>query len=235
MRDVGSTELSIDETPMDSLFLFSDWLGTPAWLWLLFIAAIVTLLAIDLGVFNREERAIGIRKSIVLSTFYIVLGLAFGIVVWLYLGPDSGMEYLTGFAIEKALALDNVFVIAIIFTYFAVPASLQHRVLFWGVVGAIALRAILIGLGATIVAQFAWVLYIFAIFLIVTGIKMLVIQGKSFDVGKNPFLAFLRKHANVTDEYRGNSFFVRKETAAGATIWFMTPLSLHCCSLRSPI
>ncbi|MGQ3030672.1 MAG: TerC family protein, partial [Ferrovibrionaceae bacterium] len=159
-------------------FVFADWLGKPAWMWLAFLALVVALLAFDLGVLHRKQREIGVRESLVLSTIYIGLGLAFGAWVWWHLGAESGIAYVTGFAVEKALAMDNVFVIAMIFTYFAVPRVHQHRVLFWGILGAIVLRAIMIGLGAALVAQLSWVLYIFAVFLIVTGIKMLFAGDK---------------------------------------------------------
>ncbi len=137
------------------------------------------------------------------------------------------MEYLTGFAIEKALAMDNVFVIAMIFAFFAVPRQYQHRVLFWGILGVIVLRAIMIGLGATIVSQFSWVLYVFAVFLILTGVKMLVFKDAEYDVGKNPVLAFMRRRFNVTDEHHGEKFWVKKpDPATGKPVWFMTPLFL---------
>jgi tellurite resistance protein TerC len=137
------------------------------------------------------------------------------------------MEYLTGFAVEKALAMDNVFVIAMIFSFFAVPLKYQHRVLFWGILGVIVLRAIMIGFGAAIVSEFSWVLYVFAVFLIGTGIKMIVFADKEYDVAKNPLLAFMRRRFNVTDEHHGEKFFVRQEDPkSGKLAWFMTPLFL---------
>jgi tellurite resistance protein TerC len=212
---------------MEFGFLFSDWLGKPAWMWLAFMAIVVTLLVLDLGVLHREQREIEVRESLVLSAGYIGLGLAFGAWVWWYLGAQSGMEYLTGFAIEKALAMDNVFVIAMIFAFFAVPRQYQHRVLFWGILGVIVLRAIMIGLGATIVSQFSWVLYVFAVFLILTGVKMLVFADREYDVARNPVLAFMRRRFNVTDEHHGERFWVRKpDPATGRMVWFMTPLFL---------
>ncbi|MCU0293809.1 MAG: TerC/Alx family metal homeostasis membrane protein, partial [Thermoanaerobaculaceae bacterium] len=128
---------------------------------------------------------------------------------------------------EKALAMDNVFVIAMIFAFFAVPRKYQHRVLFWGILGVIVLRAIMIGVGATIVSQFSWVLYIFAVFLILTGVKMLVFANKEYDVAKNPVLGFMRKRFNVTDTHHGENFFVQlPDPATGKLAWFMTPLFL---------
>src|SRR5690606_15283359 len=121
---------------------------------------VVALLAFDLGVLHRDDHEIGVRESLLLSALYVVMGLLFGAWVWTHLGPQAGMEYLTGFVVEKSLAMDNVFVIALIFAYFAIPRIYQHRVLFWGILGVIVLRAIMIGLGAALVAEFAWVLYL---------------------------------------------------------------------------
>jgi tellurite resistance protein TerC len=208
-------------------FLFYDWLGKPAWMWLAFMGIVLALLVLDLGVLHRDQREIEVRDSLILSAGYIGLALAFGAWVWWYLGSQSGMEYLTGFAIEKALAMDNVFVIAMIFAFFAVPRQYQHRVLFWGILGVIVLRAIMIGLGATIVSQFSWVLYVFAVFLILTGVKMLVFKDADYDVGKNPVLAFMRRRFNVTDEHHGEKFWVKNpDPATGKLVWFMTPLFL---------
>jgi tellurite resistance protein TerC len=135
------------------------------------------------------------------------------------------MNYLTGFVVEKTLALDNVFVIALIFSYFAVPRKYQHRVLFWGILGVIALRAVMIGLGAVLVSEFAWILYFFAAFLIVTGLKMLWIGDKEPQIGNNPLIRLLRRRFNVTDEHHGQDFFVRKpHPRTGRLVWFMTPL-----------
>ena len=208
-------------------FLFFDWLGKPLWMWLGFIGVVIALLVLDLGVLHRRQREIGARESILMSAFYILLGLGFGGWVWWYMGPTAGMNYVTGFVIEKSLAMDNVFVIAMIFTYFAVPREYQHRVLFWGILGVIVLRAIMIGLGATIVSQFGWVLYIFAAFLIVTGVKMWVFADKEYDVGSSPVLRWVRRRFNVTDRFHGSSFWVRVPAGeSGKTSLFMTPLFL---------
>jgi tellurite resistance protein TerC len=208
-------------------FLYLDWLGKPLWMWLGFIGVVLALLVLDLGVLHRNQREIGARESILMSAFYILLGLGFGGWVWWYMGPTAGMNYVTGFVIEKSLAMDNVFVIAMIFTYFAVPREYQHRVLFWGILGVIVLRAIMIALGATIVSQFGWVLYIFAAFLIVTGIKMWVFADKEYDVGSSPVLRWVRKRFNVTDRFHGNRFWVRLPARdGGSTALFMTPLFL---------
>jgi tellurite resistance protein TerC len=213
-----------------STILLATWLTKPVWMWLLFISIVAVLLVLDLGVLHRGHREIETRESLLLSAFYITLGVAFGAWVWWALGSEAGMNYLTGFAVEKALAMDNVFVIAMIFSFFAVPRKYQHRVLFWGILGVIVLRAIMIGVGAAVVQQFSWVLYVFALFLVATGIKMLVVKEGETDISKNPMLAFMRRRFNVTTEHHGERFFVKlpdpRNAATGGGVWFMTPLFL---------
>jgi tellurite resistance protein TerC len=208
-------------------FLFDLWLGKPLWMWLAFVAIVVALLALDLGVLHRKQREIGVRESLLLSAVYIALGLGFGAWVWWYMGEAAGLAYVTGFVIEKSLAMDNVFVIAMIFTYFAVPRIYQHRVLFWGILGVIVLRAIMIGLGAALVEQFSWVLYVFAAFLIFTGIKMWIMADKEYDVGSSAILRFLHKRFRITPGLHGQSFWVQKiDDRTGKPAWFITPLFL---------
>ncbi len=214
-------------TELLDTMLMSQVLGKPAWMWLAFLGVVVLLLALDLGVMHRKHRAIGVRESLILSSGYIALGVAFGGWVWWMLGRQAGLEYMTGFAIEKALAMDNVFVIAMIFSYFAVPSQYQHRVLFWGILGVIVLRAIMIGVGATMVAQFSWVLYVFALFLIATGVKMLLMSEREVDVGSNPLLKLIRRRFNVADRHHGERFFVRlPHPETGKAVTYMTPLFL---------
>ncbi len=208
-------------------FLLADFLGKPAWMWLGFISIVIALLAFDLGVLHRKSKEIEVTESLMLSAVYIGLGVAFGAWVWWYLGPQSGMEYMTGFAIEKTLAMDNVFVIAMIFTYFAIPRIYQHRVLFWGILGVIVLRAIMIGIGAPIVENFSWVLYIFAVFLVLTGIKMMWVGEKETDISANPALLWIKRRFNVTEELHDEKFFVKKpDPQTGKPVSFMTPLFL---------
>ncbi len=209
---------------MISSILLAEWLTKPIWMWLVFIAGVGALLAFDLGVFHRTVREIGARESLTLSAVYVGLGIAFGGWVWWWLGASSGLAYLTGFAVEKALALDNVFVIATIFAFLGIPSAYQHRILFWGILGVIILRAVMIGLGAAIVAEAAWMLSVFAVVLVATGVKMLVLADRVYDVGGSPILRFLRRRFAVTDEHHGERFFVRKpHPATGAATWFMTP------------
>ncbi|MCA6215868.1 TerC family protein [Ideonella sp. B7] len=204
-----------------------DFMGKPAWIWLLFIAIVIALLAFDLGVLHQDDREIGVRESLLLSAGYISVALLFGAWVWWYLGAQSGMDYYTGFLIEKSLSMDNVFVIALIFTFFAIPRRYQHRVLFWGILGVIVLRALMIGLGATLVSQFGWVLYLFGAFLVITGVKMWFLADHTPDIANNPVLKFLKRHMRVTDGLRGNAFWVRERDAAtGRVERFATPLLL---------
>ncbi len=203
------------------------WLGTPVWMWLTFLAVVIVLLVLDLGVLHRSQREIGVRESLLLSAFYIAMGLAFAGWVWWQMGKDSSVAYITGFVIEKSLAMDNVFVIAMIFTYFAVPRLYQHRVLFWGILGVIVLRAIMIAMGATLVEKFAWTLYVFAAFLIFTGVKMWLTADKSYDVGASPALQWIKRRFRVTEQLHGEKFWVRKtDSATGQSAWYMTPLFL---------
>jgi len=208
-------------------FLFSLFLGQPLWLWFAFVGIVIALLALDLGVLNKTDHEIGVAESLKLSALYIGLGVAFGGFVWYQIGQQAAAEYMTAFVVEKTLALDNVFVIALIFTYFAVPRIYQHRVLFWGILGVIVLRGIMIGLGATLVSQYSWVLYIFAVFLIATGVKMLLIKDKEMDLESNPILRFMKRRFNVTDKLHGNAFFVKQpHPKTGKMVQFMTPLFL---------
>jgi tellurite resistance protein TerC len=210
--------------------LHTPLLGKAAWLWLAFIAIVVGLLAFDLGLLHRDDRAIGVGESLALSAGYIAVALLFGAWVSWYLGPQSGLEYYTGFLIEKSLSMDNVFVIALIFSYFAIPQQYQYRVLFWGILGVIVLRALMIGLGATLVSEFAWLLYVFGVFLVLTGIKMWVMADHQPDIARNPLLRFLRRHLNVTDRIEGNAFFVRRtDPATGRVLRHATPLFLELC------
>jgi len=207
--------------------LSTDLLGKALWIWLLFVGIVTALLAFDLGVLHKDDHEIGVRESLLLSSGYITVALSFGAWVWWYLGAPSGIAYLTGFMIEKSLSMDNVFVIALIFGFFAIPRQYQHRVLFWGILGVIVLRAIMIGLGATLVNHFSWVLYLFGAFLVVTGVKMWILADHVPDIANNPLLKFLRKHLRVTDTLHGNAFWVRQtDPQTGRVLRWATPLFL---------
>ena len=199
-------------------------LGQPLWMWLAFAGLVIALLALDLGVLHRDQHEIGVRESLFLSAGYLSLGLAFGGWVWHQLGRESGIEYITGFLIEKSLALDNIFVIATIFAAFAVPRAYQHRVLFWGVLGVIVLRGVMIGFGAALVARFEWVLFIFAAFLVVMGARMFFADKAPEDPHDNPVYRWLVRHIRVTPELHGSRFFVKQPGRTGKLVWFATPL-----------
>jgi tellurite resistance protein TerC len=207
--------------------LSADVFGKPAWLWLLFAGVVALLLAFDLGVLHKDDRDIGVRESLMLSSGYIAVALAFGSWVWWYLGAPSGIAYFTGFMIEKSLSMDNVFVIALIFAFFAIPRQYQHRVLFWGILGVIVLRGLMIGIGATLVSQFTWVLYVFGAFLVFTGIKMWILADHVPDIASNPVLRFLRRRIRVTETLAGNAFWVQQaDPATGKVAPWATPLLL---------
>ncbi|MBL8833623.1 MAG: TerC/Alx family metal homeostasis membrane protein, partial [Rhodospirillales bacterium] len=209
-------------------FLFAnEFLGKPAWMWAGFVAIVVTLLALDLGVLNRGQKEIGVAQSLKLSAFYLSLAMLFGGWVWWFMGPVPGMEYFTGFFVEWSLSLDNVFAISMIFTYFAVPRKYQHRVLFWGVIGVVVMRGIMIALGAALVAEFQWILYFFGAFLFFTGVKMLVMADKEGDLGENPVLKFLQARMRVTATLHEERFFVtRPDPVSGRMVRWATPLFL---------
>ena len=207
----------------------------PMWMWAIFIAIVIILLILDLGIFHRKDKEIGVRESLYMSLFYITIGLSFGAFVWIELGAVSGKEYLTGYLVEKTLAMDNIFVMSLIFSYLAIPAKYQHRVLFWGILGVIILRGITIGLGAAVVREFEWVLYIFAAFLVFTGVKMLFsVDEEPEDIGKNKLLIWLRKHLPFTDKLHGNKFSVLLPHAESAnkTVRYYTPLFLALCLIE---
>ena len=210
-----------------SQLLSVDLLGKALWIWLLFAGIVTTLLAFDLGVLHKDDHEIGVRESLLLSAGYITVALCFGAWVWWYLGAPSGVAYLTGFMIEKSLSMDNVFVIALIFSFFAIPRQYQHRVLFWGIVGVIVLRAMMIGLGAALVSQFGWVLHLFGAFLVFTGIKMWILADHVPDIANNPLLKLLRRHMRVTEALHGNAFWVRlADPSTGKAVRWATPLFL---------
>jgi tellurite resistance protein TerC len=215
---------------MDALLaaISADFLGKPTWIWLSFISIVITLLTFDLGVLHRRNREIGVAESLWLSAGYIAMGCLFGAWVWWYLGPEPGIQYFTGFFVEKSLAMDNVFVISLIFTYFAIPRIYQHRVLVWGILGVIVLRGIMIGLGAALINEFDWVLFIFGGFLLITGVKMLVVADSNPDIAANPILKFLRRRLNITDDLHGEKFFVKAPDpkGSGKLVRFATPLFL---------
>ncbi|MDQ0457720.1 tellurite resistance protein TerC [Rhizobium paknamense] len=205
-------------------FLF---LEKPLWMWLVFMGLVVALLAFDLGVLHKDDHEIGVAESLKLSVMYLSLGFLFAGFIYWQMDSEATAQYLTAFVVEKTLAMDNIFLIAMIFAFFSIPREYQHRVLFWGILGVIILRGIMIGLGATIVEQYNWVLYIFAVFLILTGIKMLFMADKEQKIEENGLIRFLKRHLNVTNELHGNRFVIRKQDpSTGKLRRYATPLLL---------
>jgi tellurite resistance protein TerC len=171
----------------------------PLWVWVLFASIILLLLVIDLGFFNKKEEVISFKKSLYLSIGYIFIALIFGAWVYQYLGAQAGLDYFTAYAVEKSLSMDNVFVISLIFSHFAIPVSKQHRLLFLGVLGALVLRAIMIGLGVAIVSKFSFILFVFGVFLIITGIKIIFSKEDKKNFGENKLVIFLKSKFNLSN------------------------------------
>lgn len=200
-------------------------LGTPLYFWILFLAVVLALLVFDLGIVHRKVKTIKARESFLLYGFYMAIALAFGVFVWFSRGSQSGLEFFTGYLIEQSLAMDNIFVIALIFGFLKIPAQYQHRVLFWGIIGVLVFRAILIGVGAALVANFSWILLLFGAFLVFTGIRMFVKQDDGPDIANNPLLRYMRRHFRITDSIEGQQFLVRKpDPKTGELVRWMTPL-----------
>ena len=226
--------------------LLASWLGMPVWVWLAFVAVVVVILAVDLGLFHREAHEVSLKESAVLAGACMTLGVSFSAVVWwlYYNGYAASLDpeiaaaatpaarawtawelYLTGWIVEQTLAFDNVFVISMIFTYFAVPRQYQHRVLFYGILGVIVLRAIMIGAGAALIQRFDWILYLFSAFLLITGVKMLWMADAKPDLEANPVLKWMRSHMRITKELHGQSFYVlQPDPATGRIVRHWTPL-----------
>jgi tellurite resistance protein TerC len=207
--------------------LAADFLGTPLYFWGIFIAIVIGLLVLDLGVLHKEDKEISAKESFIMYGGYVAIAMAFGAWVWYSRGAQSGLEFYTGYVIEQSLAMDNIFVIATIFGYFAVPREYQHRVLFWGIIGAIVMRAVMIGFGAALVTQFNWILYLFGAFLVFTGIKMFTATDETTDFDNNRVLVWLRKHFNITKQLHGHDFTVKlPDPKTGKIVTWLTPLAV---------
>jgi len=191
------------------------------WFWLVFAAVVFGLLALDLGVFHRHAQVVTVKDATIWTAVRVIIALLFGAGIYYWLGPTRGLEYFTGYLIEQALSLDNIFVFVLIFSYFRVPAEYQHRVLFWGVIGALVMRGVMIALGAALIARFHWVIYVFGAFLVVTGAKMAIQKEEGIEPDKNPVLRWARRIMPVTPDYEGEHFFVVKDG-----VRMLTPLFL---------
>jgi tellurite resistance protein TerC len=205
--------------------LYADFLGTPAYFWLIFISIVIALLVFDLGVLHKKDKEIEAKESFILYGAYMAIAFAFGAWIWVSRGAQSGMEFFTGYLIEQSLSMDNIFVIATIFGALAIPRKYQHRVLFWGILGVIVFRAILIGVGAALVLSFSWILYLFGAFLIFTGIRMFMKNEHAPDMESNALLKWMRRHFRITKQLHGQNFLVRlTDEKTGKKLLWMTPL-----------
>jgi tellurite resistance protein TerC len=188
-------------------------------LWIGFNLFVLAMLALDLGVFHRKAHVVSFKEAAIWSAVWIGLALAFNVGVLVWRGQEVALQFLTGYLIEKSLSVDNIFVFVLIFSTFLVPPQYQHRVLFWGILGALVMRGILIALGATLIYNFHWIIYIFGAFLVFTGLKMLRHQEMQVDPDKNPLVRLLRRVLPVTPGYEGQKFLVRRDGR-----WWATPL-----------
>jgi tellurite resistance protein TerC len=195
-------------------------MGT-TYLWVGFNLFVLLAVALDLGIFHRKAHKVAVREALLWSAIWIGLALAFGYFVWHWYGPQKGLEYYTGYLIEKALSIDNLFVFLVIFRSFKVDERVQHRVLELGITGALIMRGIMIATGAVLLARFQWILMVFGVFLICTGIHMIWKRNKEVHFERNPIFTFANKHLRVSKEYEGAKFFVRREG-----LLFVTPLFL---------
>ena len=204
-------------------FLTALFLGKAVWIWLIFLAIVLILLVLDLGVLHKKNQEIGVAQSLWMSAFYISVALVYGGWIWFQLGQTSAIQYYTGFFIEKTLALDNIFVISLIFGYFAVPRKYQHRVLFWGILGALVMRGAMIFLGAALIKEFHWILLVFGAFLLFTGFKMLLDKDEKehVDLEMNPAIKLAKRFFKVSPNYDGQKFFTVENGVKVATPLFL--------------
>jgi tellurite resistance protein TerC len=195
------------------------------WWWVAFNALVLSLLALDLGVFHRHSRAVTMKEALSWSVVWVTLAILFGVGIWLTMGKQPALEFFAGYLMEEALSVDNLFVFILIFGYFRVPPELQHRVLFWGILGALVMRGAMIAVGAALLARYHWVIYIFGAFLVFTGIRMAFSHDSAIEPEGNPVIRLVRRLFPVTATYRGEHFFVRESARPGDRVRLMaTPL-----------
>jgi tellurite resistance protein TerC len=183
-------------------------IATNIWFWVGFIAFVLSMLALDLGVFNKRPHVVSPKEAGIWTSVWVGLALLFAAGLAYFATPQVALTFLTGYLIEESLSIDNIFVIVLIFQYFAVPAQYQHRVLFWGILGALIMRGIFIGLGTALLARFEWIIYVFGALLVITGIRMALKQDEEFQGDQNPVVKLVRRIFPLTDGYRGKDFFV---------------------------
>lgn len=201
------------------------------WWWIAFNLFVIAMLALDLGIFNKKPHVVTIREALVWTCLWVVLALLFNLGVYFYMGSEKGLEFLTGYLIEKSLSVDNVFVFSVIFTFFGVPRQYQHKVLFWGIFGALIMRALMIFAGVSIINRFSWSIYIFALILVVTGIKLLIEKEQEIHPEKNPAFRLLRRLVPISKEYHGHRFFIRQDGRLMATPLFAVLICIEFTDL----
>jgi tellurite resistance protein TerC len=199
--------------------------------WVVFVFFLISMLAIDLGVFNKKSHIIKPKEALLWSGMWITLAVIFNVTVFIFMGNQKGFEFTTGYLLEYSLSVDNIFVFVLLFTYFNVKAIYQHKVLFWGIIGAIAMRAVLIALGATLVSKFHWILYIFGIFLVFTGIKMVFQKDEKVEPHKNPIVKLFKKFIPMKPEYIKGFFFVKENKKLFATPLFVVLIVVETTDL----
>lgn len=201
-----------------------DLMGNEALPFILFTGFILLMLGLDLGLLNRKDHVISIKEALLWSVFWIVLSLAFNVGVYYKLGADPALKFFTGYLLEKSLSVDNLFVFLLVFNYFKVPSKYQHKVLFWGIIGALIMRAVFIATGITLIEKFHWMIYVFGIFLIFTGIKMAMSKDAEINPEDNPVLKLFRRFMPFTNEYHDGNFFIRSDKRLLATPLFIVLL-----------
>lgn len=199
--------------------------------WTCFIGFVLVMLALDLGVFHRKSHEIKIKEALIWSAVWISLALAFNYGIYVFMGKEKAIEFLTGYVIEKSLSIDNLFVFIMLFTYFNVNTKYQHKVLFWGILGALVMRAIFIFAGVALINKFHWIIYVFGVLLVFTGIKMLFHKDEKIDPDKNPLVRLFKKFFPVTDKEHGGKFFVKMNGRTFATPLFIVLLIVEFTDL----
>jgi tellurite resistance protein TerC len=201
------------------------------WLWILFNVFVLVVLALDLGIFHRDDHTISVKEALIYSGVWTFLALVFNLGVWLWSGPQAGLEFFTGYVIERSLSIDNIFVFILVFSYFAVPPKYQYKVLFWGILGALIMRVLLILAGAALIKNFHWVIYLFGALLIFSGIKMALQREGHIEPDKNPLVKLARRVMRVTPEYHNGNFFTRIRGVLYATPLFLVLLVVESTDL----
>jgi len=206
-------------------------MGVGVYFWIAFNLVIIIMLSIDLGILNKKAHKIPLKEAVIWVGVWVTIALLFNLFVYLEFGKTKALEFFTGYLIEYSLSVDNIFVFILIFSYFAVDDRYQHKILFWGIIGALVMRAIFIFAGVALINKFHWIIIIFGGFLVFTGIKMLTQKTISTDPGKNPIVTFFRKIFPVTQEVHGSSFFIKQNGRFSATPLFLVLLVIESSDL----